>query len=221
LEIGPIEPSQGETRVRLSDKAYERIRQEILSLQLAPRSAIDEQALMQELDLGRTPIREALQRLATENLVLLAPRRGMFVAGVSITDLTKIVEVRMCLEGLCARLAAERASPAQLDLMEEIIQRLDVVSEGDGEALIAIDKAFHELLYEMAHNEFMAQALRRLYALSVRMWRLLLHRLGDWRGDMEKHCYITQALQVRDAECAEALLQQHIGGFQQRIKAML
>lgn len=221
LAIGAAEPGQGETGVRLSDKAYERIRHEILSLQLAPRSAIDEQALIQELGLGRTPIREALQRLAIENLVLLAPRRGMFVAGVSITDLTKIVEARMCLEGLCARLAAERANPAQLDLVEEIVQRLDVVSEGDGEALIAIDKAFHELLYEMAHNEFLAQALRRLYALSVRMWRLLLHRLGDWRGDTEKHCYITLALKVRDTKCAGALLQQHIGGFQQRIKAIL
>ena len=167
---------------------------------------------MQELDLGRTPIREALQRLATENLVLLALRRGMFVAGVSITDLTKIVEARACLEGLCARLATERASPAQLDLMEEIIQRLDVVSEGDSEGLLAIDRAFHELLCETAHNEFMAQVLRRLYALSVRMWRRL-HRLGDWRGDVEKHGHIAQALKVRDAERAEALLQQQIGGF--------
>ena len=221
LALGPAESSQGERRARLSDKAYERIRHEIISLQLAPWSAIDEQALMQELHLGRTPIREALQRLATENLVLLAPRRGMYVAGVSIPDLTRVVEVRMLLEGMGARLAAQRASPAQLDLMEGVVQRLDAASGGEGEALMAIDKAFHELLYEMTHNEFMAQALRRLYALSLRMWRLMLHRLGDFRGDVEKHRHIARALNVHDAECAEAMLRRHIGGFQQRIKAFL
>ena len=94
-------------RVRLSDKAYQLIRHKIITLELSPLSAIDEQALMEDLQLGRTPIREALQRLAAEDLVLLAPRRGMFVSDISITDLQKVFELRLMLESFCARLAAK------------------------------------------------------------------------------------------------------------------
>jgi DNA-binding GntR family transcriptional regulator len=100
--------------VRLSDKAYHLIRLKIITLELAPLSAIDEQALMEDLQLGRTPIREALQRLAAEGLVNSAPRRGMFVADISLTDLQKIFELRVILEGFCARLAAQRVTRDQL-----------------------------------------------------------------------------------------------------------
>ena len=96
--------------MRLSDKAYYLIRQRIITLELPPMSPIDEQALMEELQLGRTPIREALQRLAAENLVSIVPRRGMFVADISLTDLQQVFELRMMLEGFCARLAAQRPS---------------------------------------------------------------------------------------------------------------
>ena len=126
--------------MRLSDKAYELIRHKIITLELPPLAPIDEQALMEDLQLGRTPIREALQRLAAEDLVLLAPRRGMFVADISITDLQKIFELRMVLEGFCARLAAERVTPEQLAKMEAAIQELAQVPAANGKALMAIDE---------------------------------------------------------------------------------
>lgn len=221
LATRPAPPSQKGMGTRLSDKAYDQIRHEIVTLQLAPLSAIDEQALMQKLGLGRTPIREALQRLAAENLVLLAPRRGMFVADVSIQDLQKIFEPRLCLEGLAARLAAERASPVQREVMGEIVQRIGALNHVDGGAMIAIDKAFHEMLYEMADNELLAETLRRLYTLSVRLWQLVLDRLGDLSSELTIHGLIAEAIEARDADRAEALLQQHIRRFQQRIKANL
>lgn len=207
--------------MRLSDKAYELIRHKIITLELPPLSAIDEQALMQDLDLGRTPIREALQRLAAEDLVWLAPRRGMFVADISITDLQKVFEARMCLEGFCARLAAERASRRQLEQMEALIQQLNNVPDGDNRALMVIDETFHELLYEAADNEFIAETLRRLHALSFRLWHLVLDRLGDVRAAMEQHREITEALKARDCEQAEALLQAHIADFQNEIRSVL
>jgi DNA-binding GntR family transcriptional regulator len=176
---------------------------------------------MLDLKLGRTPIREALQRLAAEDLILLAPRRGMFVADISVTDLQKIFEARVVLEGFCARLAAERATGAQLLQIEQVIDRLDDVQDGDSRELMAIDEEFHELLYQAADNEFISDTLRRLHALSFRLWHLVLDRLGDVRGALEQHRDIYEALHARDADRAEAVLQAHITEFQNQIKAVL
>jgi DNA-binding GntR family transcriptional regulator len=207
--------------VRLSDKAYHLIRQKIITLELPPLATIDEQALMQDLQLGRTPIREALQRLAVEDLVFFAPRRGIFVADISITDLQKIFEARVFLEGFCARLAAQRATPNQLDQIEGVIRDLKTLPDGDAKALMVIDERFHELLYEAADNEFVADTLRRLHALSFRLWHLVLDRLGDIRGAMEQHIEIAEALKIKDETVAEALIKKHISDFQQEIKAVL
>ncbi len=207
--------------MRLSDKAYQLIRHKIITLQLAPRTAIDEQALMEDLQLGRTPIREALQRLAAEGLVRVAPRRGMFVADISITDLQKIFEIRVVLEGLCARLAADRVTEAQLAAMEDLVDRLDRTAETDGKALMAVDEQFHELLYQAADNELLADTLRRLLAQSFRIWYLVLDRLNGVRAAMEQHVAITKALEARDGVLAETIVQEHISEFQQQIKAAL
>ncbi len=207
--------------MRLSDKAYQLIRHKIITLELPPQSAIDEQSLMHDLQVGRTPIREALQRLAAEGLVFLAPRRGMFVSEISITDLQKIFELRMVLEGFSARLAAERATDNQLAAMEGLMRELDRTRDQDGKALMAIDEQFHELLYRAADNELLADTLRRLHAQSFRIWHLVLDRLGSVSEAMEQHIAITRALQARDGVLAESLVQDHISEFQQQIKAAL
>jgi DNA-binding GntR family transcriptional regulator len=205
--------------VRLSDRAYQLIRHKIITLELPPLSAIDEQALMEDLQLGRTPIREALQRLAAEDLVLLAPRRGMFVADISITDLQKIFELRMVLEGFCARLAAQRAAAEHLTEMEAVIQELAQGPALNGKSLMAVDERFHELLYEASDNEFLSDILLRLHALSFRIWHLVLDRVGSVRPAMEQHVEITRALKAGDGAEAERLIQQHIAEFQQQIRA--
>lgn len=207
--------------MRLSDKAYQLIRQKIITLELPPLSPIDEQLLMEDLRLGRTPIREALQRLAAEDLIMLAPRRGMFVADISITDLQKVFELRMALEGFCARMAAERRSPQQLAAMKEVVRDLDDVPDGDYKGLMMIDERFHELLYEAADNEFLEDVLLRLHALSFRIWHLVLERIGCVRGALEQHIAITKAIENREPEQAEDLVRQHVAEFQQKIKAAL
>ena len=209
------------TPVRLSDKAYHLIRQKIITLELSPLSAIDEQALMEDLRVGRTPIREALQRLSSEDLVFFAPRRGMFVADISITDLQKIFEVRLVLEAFCTRLAAQRITPELLWEMKVITGELPCVEDQDRRALMSIDERFHELLYEAADNEFVADTLRRLHALSFRLWHMMLDRLGSVREAMEQHVEITAALEARDEERAEVLIREHILNFQQQLRAVL
>jgi DNA-binding GntR family transcriptional regulator len=207
--------------LRLSEKAYHLIKEKIVTLELKPLSVIDEQALKEDLGLGRTPIREALHRLAAEGLVIIAPRRGMFVADISITDLQKIFEVRMLLEGFCARLAAHRATAEQVAQMEATLEELERVPEGDIEALMAIDERLHELLYLSADNEFLADSLHRLHALSLRLWHLVLDRLSNVQEAVEQHREITKALKAGDEARAEKLVQQHIAHFQQEVRTVL
>jgi DNA-binding GntR family transcriptional regulator len=177
--------------------------------------------LIEDLNLGRTPIREALHRLAAEGLVIIAPRRGMFVADISITDLQKVFEVRMVLEGFCARLAAQRATEGQIAQMETVFEQLNRLTDCDAEALMSIDSRLHELLYQAADNEFLADSLCRLHALSLRLWHLVLNQLDDVKASIEEHGQIIAALKARNEAQAEQLVQQHIAYFQQEIKAAL
>ena len=204
-----------------SEKAYHLIKDKIITLELAPSTVIDEQALMKELGLGRTPIREALQRLNAEGLVHIVPRRGMFVTDISITDLQKIFEVRTVLAGFSARLAAQRATTDQIAQMEQVLHGLEQVQSGDYKLLIDIDRRFQRLLYQAAGNEILAESLDHLYDLSLRIWYLVLHQLGDVRDAIEEHQQVAEALKARDGARAEALIQQHIVQFQQKIKAVL
>jgi DNA-binding GntR family transcriptional regulator len=127
----------------------------------------------------------------------------------------------MALEGFCAQLAAQRATAEQLAEMASIIQEMEHVPDGDNRALMAIDERFHELLYEAADNEFVADTLKRLHALSFRLWHLVLDRLGDVRGAMEQHKAIAEALTARDEARAGELIQRHVSDFQKEIKAVL
>lgn len=207
--------------MRLSEKAYHLIKEKIVRLELKPLSVIDEQALQEDLNLGRTPIREALHRLATEGLVIIAPRRGMFVADISITDLQKVFQVRMVLEGFCARLAAQKATEEQIAQMDIVFEKLERVPDYNAEALMSIDTRLHELLYQAADNEFLTDSLSRLHALSLRLWHLVLNQLNDLRLSVEEHGKVIEALKLRDEDQAEALVQRHIARFQQKIRAAL
>ncbi len=207
--------------MRLSEKAYRLIKEKIISLELEPSSVIDEQALMEELELGRTPIREALQRLDSEGLVNIVPRRGTFVADINITDLQKLFEVRTILEGFCARLAAQRITQAQIARIEVVLRDMEKVQGEDTRALMDIDERFHGLLYQAADNEFLAEVLSRLYDLSLRLWYLALNGMGDVQGAVCQHRGIAEALKAKDEAQSERLIQQHIAEFQRKIKAAL
>lgn len=207
--------------LRLSEKAYYLIKDKIITLDLPPSSVIDEHALMEELDLGRTPIREALQRLDSEGLVNVVPRRGTFVAEISITDLQKIFELRIVLEGFAARLAAERITEKQVAKMETVLRDLEQVPDGNVKALMEIDRRFHAVVYQASDNEFLADILSRFYDLSLRLWFLVLNRLGDVHHAIEQHRGVAEALEAGEEARAEKLVRQHVIEFQQRIRAVL
>jgi DNA-binding GntR family transcriptional regulator len=203
----------------LSQQAYDAIKRKIVTLQLAPGSVIDETALQGELGLGRTPIREALKRLSLEKLVTILPRRGMFVTDIGITDLKRLYEVRVELEALAARLAARRGRPAHWQQMAAVLANVSV--EKGHDSLIAIDEACHQIMYEAADNEFLADMLSSLYALSLRLWYFALADIGDMHDTVLEHQIILEALQAGDGEQAAALITEHVNTFMEEIQSAM
>src|SRR5947209_15076027 len=127
-----ISASRGSpARELLADRAYDELRDRIVTLQIAPGAPIDEDLIGDQLGMGRTPVREAIKRLALENLVTVFPRRGTFASEINITDLAQIFEVRVQLEAHAAYRAAQRLTAAQRAELEELLDELDPSRESD------------------------------------------------------------------------------------------
>jgi DNA-binding GntR family transcriptional regulator len=209
--------SQRASATSQSGEAYRQIKEKIVTLELRPAALIDEARLMAELGLGRTPIREALQRLALENLVVILPRRGMIVADLNMSDLQKIFELRLELEALAARLAAQRATPAQMAAMEALFADADaLIRSGDNDKLIRLDHAAHRMLAQAAHNEFLEETLDRLYNHVLRLWYVALHRIQRLREAVEEHRAIIALVKAGDGERAAQMMHAHVAAFQEQ-----
>jgi DNA-binding GntR family transcriptional regulator len=208
----------------LNAVAYQQIRDMIVRLELPPASVIDENALTEELNIGLTPIRQALRRLALENLVVILPRRGTLVADLNMSDLQKIFEIRIELEALAAQLAAERALPDQIAAMENLLAQLDQIrssGEQSYDRLIEIDHEAHQLLAEAAHNEFLAATLSQLYSHVLRLWYVSLDKVSRLEEAIEEHRAIIAAVKRKDSTEAAEIMRQHVRGFQQAFATLL
>src|SRR5438128_393375 len=204
-----------------SEEAYQRILERIVSLEMAPGSVVNEARLREELKIGRTPIREALQRLARENLVRSIPHRGTFVTDVNITDLARITEVRVVLEAHAARLAAEKLTTADREALQEL---LDLLLHGyvtDQRDLMQLDQQIHRLIYRSAHNPFLESTLERYFNLSLRLWYLVLDREVGLREAVDEHAELLQAILAGDGDRADDIMRRHVTGFEREIRKVL
>jgi len=209
-------------RTPLSQQAYQEIKRKIVSLELSPGSVIDEARLKEDLGFGRTPIREALQRLALEKLVVIVPRRGMYVSEIGITDLQQMFEVRLVMESLAARLAAHRGRSEHWQRMERVLAdspEEDVIT--NNELMIALDESCHHIIYEAADNEFLEDTLSTMYALSLRLWYFFLARIGDMQGPVLEHKRMLDAFKAQDGKEAARLMEKHIRAFQEEIQSVM
>lgn len=205
-----------------SQQAYEAIREKIISTQLRPGAIIHEAALMAELGLGRTPVREALRQLETEKLVFIIPRRGIFVADVTLSDLGHIQEIRVALNMLCARAAVERATPEDLAALKTTAQSFQAArQQGDHRSLMALDRQFHQKLAQCAHNRYLEAELEWYYNLSTRIWYLYLDKLKADDMAPEAFSEIIQALETKDTERANHAIVQHVQHFGDSVRHVL
>lgn len=200
----------------LAEQAYQQIRRRIVHLDLAPGDVLREEDLREELGIGRTPIREALQRLAREHFVTVIPRRGMYVSGIEVSELSLLFETRAVLEPYAARLAAVRGTDAQWDTMAA---ELDLATGLDPDALLAVDRRCHELMWQASGNRFLLDTLDMLYAQSDRLWHLYLSDVSDPEHAVREHEEILDALRSGDADRSAGLLESHVQAFDEQVRS--
>jgi DNA-binding GntR family transcriptional regulator len=199
-----------------ADRAYLAIRGLIVSLELPPGAVIDERELMQRLGLGRTPVREALRRLAQERLVEVFPRRGMFVTNVDVRDLARISEVRLALEPEAARLAAERATDEERDALAELGDQIK-----RGADLMGLDERIHRAIYAASHNDLLEKTLGEYYVLALRIWTIALDRAEDLEDAVEAHRDLIQAIVVANGDRAADIMRAHVEDFEESMRKVL
>lgn len=155
----------------LADAAYRRIEELIVTLQLEPGAVLSEAMLTQRLGIGRTPVREALQRLAKEGLVLVLPRRGVMVSEINLARHISLLEVRRELERLIARKAALRATPAERAAFRALAEGFAAAAAtGDDLAFMRHDRGLNAALLAACRNDYAARAMALMQGLSRRFW---------------------------------------------------
>jgi len=202
-------------------RAYDLIRERITTLELEPGAVINEQALAETLDMSLVPVREALKLLAHENLVVVTPRHGLYVSDVNMPDLEQLSELRLSLEGLSARLAAQRATEDDIAVLEALRQEQTSTPAEDSRRLFDVDRKFHQAIAQAAHNKYLAESLERLFGLSQRLWYLALPRLGFLPSAVEKHLDLVEAIKNKDSDRAEQIMRQHVQEFYDQVRHIL
>lgn len=213
------EPPRGAS---LSERAYYLLRDRLVTLELPPGKAIDERALEDELGLSRTPIREALRKLADDGLIDVVPRRGIFASHIDLGDLSAISEVRVELEGSAARLAARRARGGDIDATQRLLVELrSTPVTATNRDSIRLDQRVHRLVYKATDNAFLAGTLEEYFVHSLRLWFFVLDRLPDLDQAVVEHANLLVAIRDGDEDTAERLLRQHVSAFENTIRSVL
>ncbi len=190
----------------------------IIRLECAPGDVLREDELQAVLGIGRTPIREALQRLARDQFVTVIPRRGMFVSPIDVDELSMLYETRAMLEPYAARLACRRGSTAHWSEMTELIEQ-SLRPGAAPEALLAVDRRCHEIIWDAAGNRFLTDTLDNLYAHSDRVWHMYLADVADTRHAVDEHIEILDLLRARDADSCGSLVEAHVRSFDEQVRA--
>lgn len=187
----------------LTDLAYVRLEEMIATLLLAPGEFLSEQALAETVGLGRTPIREALQRLAREGMVTILPRRGVLVVPIDGREQLLVLEVRREIERLLSRSAAERATAEERGSFSAIADGLDRAGQTqDPLEFMRLDREMNLLMLEAAHNPFAARAMQLFAGLSRRYWYQHHRDAGDLALCARLHA--AQARQIAAADASGA-----------------
>ena len=190
----------------------------IIRLELAPGDVVRESDLQSRLGMSRTPIREALQRLARDHFVTVIPRRGMLVSSIDVDELSMLYETRAVLEPYAARLATRRGTAQDWDEMGEVLVATRDPGRSGAE-LLDLDRSCHEIIWRAAGNRFLLDTLDTLYAQSDRLWHMYLADVADMGDAVDDHAAIHDALVTADADRVALLVEAHVISFDAQVRA--
>lgn len=187
----------------LSDQAYHQLEQLIVTMQLAPGAPVSEAQLSEMLEIGRTPIREALQRLSREHLVSILPNRGIFIADLNPQKQLRVLETRRELERLVCTKAAKRANQVERSQFERIARDFErAAKDNDKQLFIEVDKELNDLIIIAAKNEYAASAMAMLHGMSRRFWFGNFYQVADLALASKLHADIAKAIAKADEKKA-------------------
>lgn len=205
-----------------ADVAYDLLRRRILALELAPGIDLDELSLVEECGVSRTPLREALIRLATDHLVVLLPNRGYVVAPLLLTDLPQYIEALAVTQGAVNALAAARRTDSDLRRIESEARRFgDLLDQNDTDAITEQNRVFHLAIGDASRNEYFVASYRHLLDESLRLARTCFAYDKHKRRAAEDHHAMIEAIGRQDASAAERIGREHAKAFQRQILAFL
>lgn len=204
-------------------RAYEELRRRIIEMEIEPGTPLIESELIESLNVGRTPVREAIQRLTTEKMIVARPRQTPFVAPILGHELAEIVEMRFLLEVPAARFAAARATTPERDNLEQAnIAFHRAVLGANLRPIIDSDNEIHRLIVISAHNSYLADSSQRMTAFSRRIWRL---SSSSVRYDDETfrscHDEMVAAICGGDSDDAAAAATEHVLMFKRRLNRLV
>jgi len=201
----------------LTDRAYRELEEAIVTLRIPPGAMVSEAQLSRRLGVGRTPVREALQRLAREWLVVIMPRRGIFVSEIDVARQLRLLDARRVLERLLAQSAAGRCSPAQRAQFAGIATGMDrAAKRSDDLSFMRLDREFNLLLLDAAGNEFAAASMGLMNGLSRRFWYVHYRQVADLPLAARLHAATARAVaagQENEAGAASDALVDYIETF--------
>jgi DNA-binding GntR family transcriptional regulator len=199
-------------------RAYREIKDKIITLYFLPGQYLNEAAISSLLDVGRTPVHQALQRLELEGLVEIMPRKGVVVLPDSISEIIKILESRAAVEAELAKTAAANSSAADGKALQALAQAMRGTSSGPGmDEFIACDRAFHRKLAECSGNTVLSDFAQQLHERSIRYWYLHLWQTMDVPATTRQHAAIADAIARHDGERAAAAMREHIDSLKGRL----
>jgi GntR family transcriptional regulator, rspAB operon transcriptional repressor len=205
-------------KVALHSKAYEQIKQAIITLRFRPGEYLNEAQISKVLRIGRTPVHQALNRLMLEGMVEVVPRKGIIVKPVSLNDVLEIIDVRIINEAYCARLAAARAGERDIAEMGQILDESEkAASRLDTGRQMMLDSQFHSVLSRSAGNAVLADFMRTLHDRSLRFWFISLRDPAHHVAVKDEHRAILEAIKARDPEAAGNAIRSHIESFRANI----
>jgi DNA-binding GntR family transcriptional regulator len=215
-------PRLAPQKARASDRVLSELRRMILTQELPPGAVVTEASLVTVLKCSRTPLREALQRLSHEHLVVAVPGRGVSISDLSIPQFGVVIEAEQSVETALVRLAAERIDAECLEAAEELLDRATAAAEaGDIPEVVECDYFFHTTWGAAAGNHLLLEFQSMLLRLLARYVYLGFKHPGNPEGALSDHRRILQALQLHDPEAAEAALRDHVQHGRERMRKAL
>lgn len=204
--------------VSLREVAYEAIKHRIITCNLKPGEVLSEGLLSDEMNIGRTPVHQAIDRLASEGLIDVIPRKGIMVTPVSLHEIFDIIDVRLINEAYCVRQVAKLADAADIKKLETNLNDMWKAAKSRNiEAMMNLDREFHGLLSATSRNTILPDIMGNLHDRSTRLWFISLRSNEHHVRVCEQHAAVIEGIKAHDADAAEQAIRDHIEAFRENI----